>query len=160
MSTRKPRREAKIGEKFIALPHSVIRSAAYRGLSHTERSLLIDIAANYNSCNNGKLTASMKYLRPLGWRSVDTVNRAKHVLLESKLLIETRKGARPNKAAWYMIAWRPLDIAEGMDAPPAVYQAMQREFRQAPAAAPRAARPVPSNGVAARAIAPSHGLAH
>lgn len=73
--------------RFLAFPHDVLRSPAYRSLGHVARSLLVDIALQYSGVNNGKLTACMKYLRPLGWTSADTVTRAKAALLESKLLI-------------------------------------------------------------------------
>lgn len=90
----------------------------------------MDIAIQYSGSNNGKLTASMRYLTPLGWNSNDVVTRAKAELLRSGLLIETRKGARPNRAAWYMLAWFSLDIAQGMDSSPETYQRMRLEYRQ------------------------------
>ena len=84
---------------FLALLHGVLLSAAYRNLSHTARSLLIDIGQQYNRYNNGKLTACAKYLKRFGWTSNDVVTRAKAELLASGLLIETRKGGFPNRAA-------------------------------------------------------------
>lgn len=149
----KPKHDAKRdGGRFLALPHDVLKSAAYRALGHVARSLLLDIAVQYNRQNNGKLTACKKYLRPLGWKSADTVGRAKGELLRSGLLIETRKGARPNKAAWYMLAWNDLDIAEGLDSKPETFQRARKDYRIA-----NAAPLVPSRGPAGKPIAPSHG---
>lgn len=146
------------GGRFVALPHDVIDCPAYRGLGHVSRSLLIDIARQYGKFNNGKLTACMKYLQPLGWNSADTVTRAKRELLASGLLIETRKGARPNKAAWYMLAWYELDISDGIDALPATYNRLRSAYRKDSAKQIGGASPIPSHGIATRSIAPSHGI--
>lgn len=148
------------GGRFVALPHPVIDSAAYRGLGHVARSLLIDIARQYNRLNNGKLTACMKYLKPLGWNSVATVTRAKAELLASGLLIETRKGGFPNKSAWYMLAWHDLDIAAGLDSDPATYQRARGDYRHAVGAGLNGAGLVPSRGAGGAAIAPSGGIRH
>lgn len=148
------------GALFIALPHVVIDSAAYRKLGHVARSLLIDIARQYTSHNNGKLTACMKYLRPLGWTSVDTVTRAKGELLASGLLIETRKGGFPNRSAWYMLAWHDLDIAVGLDSEPATYQRARRDYQQASGAGIKGVRLAPPRGAGSTEIAPAGGIRH
>lgn len=110
------------GARHIALPHVVVDSMAFRSLNFGARALLIDIARQYNSYNNGKLLACMKYLRPLGWNSVDTVTRAKKELLKQELLFETRKGAYPNQASWYALAWHSLDQKTGIDIDPAPFE--------------------------------------
>ena len=157
----KARRDTKRdGGRFLALPHEVIDCVAYRGLGHVGRSLLIDIARQYNHHNNGKLTACMKYLRPLGWKSADTITRAKAELLASGLLIETRKGARPNKAAWYMLAWFDIDISEGMDSQPETYQRIRRAYRQPSTIIPKSTLLIPPHGIVRNATAPSHGVTH
>ena len=155
---RQSRNGARDGHRFLALPHVVLDSPAYRALSHTARSLLIDIARQHTSMNNGKLTASAKYLRLLGWTSNDTINRAKAELLKCGLLIETRKGARPNKAAWYMLAGCDLDIADGMDSEPATYRGMRRGYQRAGDGPLQGDNLAPSRGVAASGIAPSAGI--
>lgn len=95
--------------RFIALPHAVVLSDAYRELSHPARSLLTEIAVQYMGCNNGQLLASQSKLLPRGWRSADTLHRAKQELLEAGFVVETVKGGRPNKASWYAITWWRLD---------------------------------------------------
>jgi hypothetical protein len=132
---------------FLALPHLVLDSPNYRDLGHTARSLLIDIARQYNGNNNGRLVACAKYLRPLGWRSADVVNRAKKELIASDLLLETRMGWRPNRAAWYALTWFDLDIAAGLDINPERYR--KGAYLRSP---------IPSDGPTTRTIAPSRGL--
>jgi hypothetical protein len=110
-----------IGGQFLKLPYVVLKSNAYRALSHPARSLLMDIAMQFAGHNNGSLVACKKYLLPLGWSSADTVSRATKELVNRGLLMETRKGARPNKAAWFALAWLDLDIQTGLDIDPRRY---------------------------------------
>lgn len=138
------------GNRHVALPHVVLESHAYRGLGYAARALLIDIAKQYNSSNNGKLVACQKYLAPLGWVSADTVTRAKRDLLNSGLLIETRKGWRPNRAAWYALAWYSLNQREGLDIDPAQFERIRAGYR---------AVLIPIPGAVKLAIAPKFGIA-
>ncbi|QWD65340.1 hypothetical protein [Polynucleobacter sp. MWH-Aus1W21] len=104
------------GGRFIALPFSVIDSPAFMQLSYAAKSLLLDIARQYASDNNGRLLATMKYLSKRGWTSSDVISRAKKELLDAKLIYETVKGHRPNRASWYAITWHSLDKITGYDA--------------------------------------------
>lgn len=112
------------GGRWTPLPHKVIHSKEYRQLSHAARSLLFDIAAQYNGANNGKLVACAKYLRPLGWTSNETVTKALRALTAGGFLIQTRQGMRPPmaQAAWFAIGWLNLNITEGLDISPRSYR--------------------------------------
>ena len=138
------------GNRHVALPFVVLESVAYRGLGYAARALLIDIAKQYNGLNNGKLVGCSKYLAPLGWVSADTVTRAKRDLLESGLLIETRKGWRPNRAAWYALAWYSLNQSEGLDIDPTQFDRIRGGYRAAL---------IPIPGVVKPKIAPKFGIA-
>lgn len=107
--------------RFTALPHNVIHSVQYRGLEHAARSLLFDLAAQYNRSNNGKLVACNKYLKPLGWKSHDTISRALRELKDSGLLIQTRQGMI-GQSAWFAIGWFELDVTDGLDINPKTYK--------------------------------------
>lgn len=100
---------------FIALPWSVLDSDAYKRLSHPARSLLIEMAKQYSSCNNGSLLASRKFLYKRGWKSADVIQRAKKELIDGGFIYETVKGHRPNKASWYAITWQAIDKHPGFD---------------------------------------------
>ncbi|TAK90275.1 MAG: hypothetical protein EPO06_09855 [Burkholderiaceae bacterium] len=134
--------------QHLAIPRIVLECPAYRTLSHVARSLLLDIAMQYCGHNNGKLVACKKYLEPLGWRSADTVTRAKRDLLASGLLIETRKGARPNKAAWYGLAWFTLDQSQGLDIDPDFFERERKSYRNSL---------IPCAGIGKVKIAPRYG---
>lgn len=118
----KEARDKRDGGTFVALPSVVIDSPGYRAAGHTARSLLIDLARQYSGRNNGKLTACRAYLGPLGWRSNDVIVRARRELIDCRLIVETRKGARPNRAGWYALTWLKLDVTEGLDIDAKLYR--------------------------------------
>lgn len=134
---------------FIALPWSVMDSAAYAALSHPARSLLLEIARQFVRDNNGRLLASSAYLSKRGWNSTDVITRAKRELIAAGFIHETVRGQRPNKASWYAVTWRTLDRLPGYDAGAAetfVRGAYQNATLR------------PSHGARGSPIAPSHGL--
>lgn len=134
----------------MALPWSVLDSAAYRALTHPARSLLMEFARQFVRDNNGRLLASAAYLKKRGWNSADVITRAKRELIEAGFIHETVAGHRPNKASWYAITWSALDRLPGYDE-----GAAQTFVRSAY----KNASLRPSHGVEARSIAPSHGVA-
>jgi hypothetical protein len=108
-------------ERFLGIPHWVMRHPAVRAASYRARALLFDVALQFNGHNNGSLVVCDKALKPLGWNSRDGLCKAKQELLALGLLVETRRGARPNKAAWFALGWRKLDIVDGFDINPRSY---------------------------------------
>lgn len=101
--------------RFMAMPLAVLTSPAYLGLRHPARSLLIEIAMQFNGHNNGQLLATDNHLSKRGWNSNSVIQRAKDALLAAELIFETVKGYRPNKASWYAITWQDLDTHKGYD---------------------------------------------
>lgn len=100
---------------FSPIPWSVLDSQAYLGLSHPARSLLLEIARQDTRSSNGRLLLSSKHLAKRGWKSNDTISRAKSELLQAGLIYETVKGHRPNKASWYAVTWFKLYPHPGFD---------------------------------------------
>lgn len=140
-------RETLDGTRFVVLPHVVLDSPAYRRASHTARSLLVDVALQLNGANNGRLVVCARYMEPRGWKSKDTIWRAVRELVDLGLLVETRKGRRPNVAAWFAVTWTSLQVVDGLDIDP----------KKFPRGAYSDARIVPSGGLASDPIVPSHG---
>ena len=101
---------------FVALPWTVLDSQNYQILSANARSLLIELARQYTSMNNGRLLLSRKYLSERGWKSSDMIAKGKKELLDGGFIHETAKGHRPNKASWYAITWQAIDHIPGYDA--------------------------------------------
>lgn len=113
------------GARFLALPHVVLDSPSYQALGYAARALLIDIARQYTGTNNGRLVACAKYLAPRCWNSNGTITRALVELRESGLLIQTRMGMKPNRAAWFALGWLSLDETNGLDIDPRTYRTGQ-----------------------------------
>lgn len=115
---KKGRSFTKLSEKrdsgrFVSVPISVLNSKAYLDCNAHARMLLWDLFVQYGGFNNGDLCAAWKVMKKRGWRSEETLNRAKQRLLEVQLIVETRKGARPNKASLYAVTWCDLDDCGG-----------------------------------------------
>ena len=139
---------------FVAIPWSVLDSAAYVGLSNPARALLLEIARQFVRDNNGRLLCSPAFMNKRGWHSNDTLNRAKRELLDAGFIFETVKGHRPNKASWYAITWQLLDKIPGYDAGvESVFQrgayALNEPLKNASLS--------PPIGTVSRPIAPPHG---
>lgn len=100
---------------FVALPHAVMNSAAYLGLSANARSLLLEVALQFGGADNGRMLLSRAHLAKRGWKSSDMIDKGKRELLDAELIFETVKGQRPNKASWYAVTWRRLDKIKGFD---------------------------------------------
>ncbi len=98
---------------FLRIPLSVMNARSYIEASPHARMLLFDLFSQFRGNNNGDLCAAWKFMRPRGWRSEGTLNKAKKQLLALGLIVETRKGARPNKAGLYAVTWCALDDCGG-----------------------------------------------
>ena len=140
----KQSKQKRDGDRHIALPHVVIDSPSYRALGYAARALLIDIARQYTGTNNGKLVACDNALKPQGWNSHQTITRAVRELVDAGLLIQTRMGMRPNRAAWFALGYYALDKVEGIDIDPKTYRTGQ--YKIAPL--------TPITGVESARIAP------
>ncbi|WP_186071178.1 hypothetical protein [Burkholderia gladioli] len=103
------------GTRFAVVPFVVLESEAYVALSGSAVKLLMEFAFQYNGANNGNLYCTWDQMASRGWKSQTTLKAAKDELVRAGFLCETRKGARPNRAAWYALTWRELDVTEGLD---------------------------------------------
>lgn len=98
--------------RFLALPHTVIMSAAFVGLSAHAVKLLIDMGAQYRGGNNGDLTAAWRTMQARGWRSRDTLSRALKELREAGFIELTRQGGLP-RCSLYALTWKEIDECNG-----------------------------------------------
>lgn len=100
---------------FVAVPRRVVNSPAYQALNHPAARLLWDIAGQYRGDDNGRLLAGWREMAKRGWRSSDTLNKARRELVNAGFIYKTVQGHRPNKASWYAITWFTLDKLKGFD---------------------------------------------
>ena len=151
---------------FVALPWSVLDSAAFAGLSRPARALLLEFARQFMGDNTGRLLATLALLSPRGWRSEDVIHRAKQELLSAGFIYETVKGGRPNRASWYAMTWYSLDPLPGYDEGAAaayVRGAYRVTLRKPTRPPPKCSNPkknatlAPGGGAIPTAIAPRQG---
>jgi hypothetical protein len=102
-------RERRDGGAFVPVPCVVLNSVAYVGLSAHGRMLLFDLLATYNGRNNGTLACPFSQMKARGWKSEETLAKAKRELIARKLIHETRMGARPNRVSYYAVTFYELD---------------------------------------------------
>jgi hypothetical protein len=96
--------------RFAGVPLAVMENRSYIGLSFSARSLLFEIAKQYNGYNNGKLCAIPDQLFPRGFKSPNTVYRAIRELVNAELLVSSKisqKGSR--KPHYYALTWQAVD---------------------------------------------------
>ncbi len=106
-------REKRDGGAFVAIPLSVLDSVAFREATPHAKALLMDLCSQLRADNNGDLSAAWSIMQERGWNSQTTLLKAKRELVKRGLIIETRMGARPNKASLYAVSWRALDECGG-----------------------------------------------
>lgn len=118
MEPKKSRKARQFSGGFLALPHAVTNSVAFRGLPAIAVKLLIDIGSQYNGRNNGDLSIPWKLMRSRGWKSEETLHKAKRLLLEAGFIAETRKGRRPNLCTLFGVTWLPVNPSPKHDIKP------------------------------------------
>jgi hypothetical protein len=97
---------------YAPLMHRVIRSAEYIRLSRDAKSLLIDLLAQYTGNNNGDFCLTWKRMKERGWRSPDTLNKARKELINAKFIVVSRQGGR-HCASLYAVTFYAIDECKG-----------------------------------------------
>lgn len=100
------------GGGYLALPHAVMASPNYRALSAHAIKLLCDLGGQFRGHNNGDLSAAWAIMKPLGWRSRDTLGRALRELLAAGMIELTRQGGL-NRCSLYALTWIAIDECRG-----------------------------------------------
>ncbi len=97
---------------FFQLPHNLLDLPVFSKLSHPSKSLLLDVARQYNGHNNGDLCVTLKVMQKRGWTSNSTLRRALQGLLDAKLLVMTRQGGL-NQCSLFALTWLAIDECKG-----------------------------------------------
>ena len=104
--------------RFSQLPHAVLNSPDYIGLTYKSKALLVDLVYQYNGKNNGNLTAALGTLKARGWKRSATLTDAVKELMAANLIIRAREGKFQNphsRCALYALTWQKIDECEGKD---------------------------------------------
>jgi DNA-binding transcriptional regulator YhcF (GntR family) len=78
-------------ERFVRLPHFMLRSYAWSRLTPVERSVWIELAALYDGTNNGRIAASVRSIADRVNVSYPTVSRALQTLITLGFIELTHK---------------------------------------------------------------------
>ena len=100
---------------YSAIPHAVLDSVAFKGASYPAKALILDLMRQHSGNNNGHLHLAYSWLEGRGWKSRDVIHRAKAVLLERQLLIQTRQGGLNMGASQYAVTWLAISNFVGLD---------------------------------------------
>ena len=79
---------------FAALPHCLLESKVYICLSAHAIKLMNDLLAQFKGFNNGDLGMAWTIMEKCGWKSRDTLNKARKELLNVELILVARYGDR------------------------------------------------------------------
>lgn len=110
-----------VGSSYTPIPHVVLDSVAFKGASHTARSLLFELLRQHNGSNNGRLQLAQGWLRRRGWKSGDTIQRAKNELIERELIVQTKQGGLNIGACQFALTWLDISNFIGLEIRPAQY---------------------------------------
>lgn len=133
---------------FAGIPNTVIESAEFRSLSHAAVRLLLCITMQWKpkARNNGKLVCCRKWAVKHGFKSNNTIQRARVELEKARLLFCSRKGRLPNTAAWYALTWHALDWNEEMDCDRHALFRFKNDKAPVPVVGARVASTTPATG--------------
>ncbi len=98
---------------FVALPFTLLRSSEFAALTPHGVKLLLDLLGQYNLRNNGDLSMSFeKTMRPRGWKSKDTLNKARQELVDAGFILLTRQGGL-HRCSLYAVTFYSIDDCDG-----------------------------------------------
>ena len=97
---------------FIAMPHAILKSETYARLSAPAVKLMLDLYGQYRGSNNGDFAMAWSMMKKRGWRSKDTLYRARNDLVENGFIIQTRQGGK-HQCSLYAVTWQPIDDCNG-----------------------------------------------
>ena len=108
-SNAKGRRES---GSFVALPHAVLESEPYSRLSASAVKLMLDLYGQYKGQNNGDFSMAWSIMRKRGWRSKETLYRARDILQKNGFIVQTRQGGK-HQCSLYAVTWQAIDYCSG-----------------------------------------------
>lgn len=98
--------------RFVPLPAVVLNGANFASLSAHAVKLLCDLLGQYRGDNNGDLCMAWSVMQKRGWRSRDTLNKARTELLEKEWIVVTRQGGK-HQASLFGLTFYRIDHCGG-----------------------------------------------
>ena len=113
--TKRKKPDEPVSGSYTPIPHMVLDSVAFKGLSYSGKSLLFDILRQHTGFNNGHLQLYTEWLYKRGWKSAGTIQKAKEELLERGLIVKTRWGGFNAGADFFALTWLVISNYSGLD---------------------------------------------
>lgn len=98
--------------QYLALPRNVTGSEKFIKLSAHAVKLLVDLGRQYHGKNNGDLCMTWSMMKNRGWKSQDTLNKARKELVDTGFIMLTRQGGM-HQPSLYAITWQKIDECGG-----------------------------------------------
>lgn len=115
MSKKRPKLQEAVRGRYTPIPHELLDSRKFIGLSHIAKALLFDALRQHNGRNNGHIQLSEKWLKGRGWVSGETIQRARRELVSAGLLSVTHAGGLNRGATLYGFTWLDITDCKGLD---------------------------------------------
>ncbi|MCA9358390.1 hypothetical protein KC902_03965 [Candidatus Kaiserbacteria bacterium] len=100
---------------FSRIPHAVLDSQAFIGLTDRGKSLLFALIRQHNGKNNGHLHLTNQWLASHGWRSASMNKQTIAELVERGLIVTTRLGGLNAGCNWYALTWLSISDFKELD---------------------------------------------
>ncbi len=97
---------------FAPLPHCLLDSQVFINLSHHAVKLLNDLLTQFRGFNNGDLCLAWSIMKKRGWKSRDTLNKARKELLDVEIIVISRYGDR-KRPHLYALTFFAIDECNG-----------------------------------------------
>ncbi len=97
---------------FMLMPHAILNSKPYTKLSAPAVKLMLDLYGQYRGHNNGDFAMAWSMMRKRGWRSKETLYRARDDLLKNGFIVLTRQGGK-HQCSLYAVTWQAIDDCNG-----------------------------------------------
>lgn len=107
---------------FSRVPHAVMDSNAFIGLTDRGKSLLFALMRQINGSNNGRLQLTNKWLSKHGWQSNSSNSKAIAELIKRELIVTTKMGGLNAGCNWYAVTWLPISNYVGLDITATTYR--------------------------------------
>ncbi len=117
MSKRRQKLQEAVRGRYTPIPHELLDSQKFIGLSHIAKALLFDALRQHNGRNNGHIQLSEKWLKGRGWHSKGVIHKARCELVSSGVLSVTHAGGLNRGATLYGFTWLDVSDYRGLDVP-------------------------------------------
>ena len=118
MSKKRQKLQEAVRGRYTPIPHELLDSQKFIGLSHIAKALLFDALRQHNGRNNGHIQLSMGWLTDKrGWGSRATIQKATKELVSAGLLSVTHAGGLNRGATLYGFTWLDVTDYKGLDIP-------------------------------------------